>query len=158
MKFHLGSQPYRIYINGQLLRLQQLGYLGAPEQVLRADISQELHLIEDYTILVEPISADEYGFDAYFLTADFPVQYICQEKHWGSWYIDSTYPTIDTPIDIYELDTYEMQEYNDQERGNYGFPEAEAVLIRRYGKYLGSIYVDVNNCWQFVYKEDLANE
>lgn len=125
-----------------------------PWELFNANDSHELILANNYSISVAKIVANNGNdFDAYEFTADFDGKFICSGCNWGYQIIDSSYPTINNTIDIYEFDTYNDQGYQE----TIGTPELEASYIAQYGNYLGSIYVDDNNCWQVIYKEDLAN-
>ncbi len=130
-------------------------YITYKKPKLNSHLSQVLQLAEDYNILVT-FEPESFDFGAYRFTADFAAQLVCKGYHWGGWCIDASYPTLATPIDIYDLDTYDLEDYNTE--GVLGQPESEAAYIVAHGKYLGSIYVDAQNQWQFIYKEELANE
>lgn len=127
-----------------------------PGKHLSSDFTQEIHFNNGYSIAVsKEITNPEEGrdFDAFCFTADFAAQLLCNGCHWGSYCIDVTYPTKNTPIDLYELDTYDDPEYlNVMSEGNSGL---EALYISTHGKYIGSLYVDNKNCWVIVYREDL---
>lgn len=113
---------------------------------------EELTLTSDYAIGVTRYAAgfaDNTNFERFVFTADFSAHFICGGCHWGSWVIDASYPTVEQPIDIYELETYDNQNY--QEIIGEGMAEGEYIAAN--GTYLGSIYPDSDGIWHVIYKE-----
>lgn len=90
---------------------------------------------------------------SYEFNADFALQVLCNNSHWGYCTIAEELLTEEQFVDLYNFDTYPDAGYQEV----ISVPEDEASYIKTHGEYIGSIWIGPEHSWYVTLRSELIN-
>lgn len=138
MALYINGKKYRFNLNGAPLR-QPTNKNSAPH------FSEKQVLMLPSGLLVQTEGFYGDGWQGIRFSSDSNLEILCGTYHWGSGEVSTNFVE-QYGIDLYEFNYYEHSNFIDLG----GQPEKEAEYIRINGKYLGSLSVGQDGCWQVI--------